>query len=115
MGNTKKMTISNSPNPSIYADTSPLGTDRIIIGVALGSLFGLFAIIPWIIVAQMGWFVSFLGYLIAIAILKGFEIGAGRSSKIAQILVFVLVLLYIPLAQLIGEVIYGVQYGFYNT
>ena len=80
-------------------------------GIILGVIFGLIAIIPWIIVSNLGFFVSILGYIIGLAVYKGFVLGAQKMHVLGNITIILVILLAIPFAEMIIILIQGIKYG----
>ncbi len=69
------------------------------VGAILGTLIG---IIPWIIVYMWGYFVGWLGALIAVCARKGYELLGGRAGRVKALIVIVVTLLAVVLAQFIS-------------
>lgn len=72
------------------------------IGALLG---GLVAAIPWAIVSSAGWFVAWLGYLIAIAASKGYDLMRVRVSMKKIYFVAVSVVIGVFAGQIMSDVI----------
>lgn len=66
------------------------------IGAILGALVGA---IPWVIVAQLGYFVGILGFVIGLASLKGYKIIGGKVGPRTKWLVIISIILALVVAE----------------
>lgn len=66
------------------------------VGAFLGSLVGA---IPWVIVAQLGFFVGILGFVIGIASLKGYKMLGGKVGPMTKWIVLLSIVLALAIAE----------------
>lgn len=104
--------LKNLFNFSPIEQSKKITFSELLMGVTLGAVFGLIAIIPWVIVSNLGFFVSFLGYIIGLAVYKGFVLGAKKMHVLGNITIILVILLAIPFAEMIIILIQGIKYGF---
>ena len=81
---------------------------NVVLGIVLTIAFAFVASIPWIVASYFGWFVGYLGLLIGIGALKGYEIGAGKIDKVGKITTVFAILLIIPIAEFLVFIIQGI-------
>ncbi|MBQ8514813.1 MAG: hypothetical protein IJ496_05390 [Ruminococcus sp.] len=73
-------------------------------GLLGAVLFGVAAAIPWAIVYALGYFVAWLGALIGMAVVKGYDKFGGIVKKSTIAIFAVLIVLLVIFAQLLGDV-----------
>lgn len=66
------------------------------LGAILGGMVGA---IPWAIVSHFGWFVGWLGFLIGICAIKGYEILGGRPGKPKVVIIVLATILGVAFGQ----------------
>ena len=70
---------------------------------AIGALiFGIIGTIPWIIVYLIGYFVGWLGAIIALCVRKGYEIFGGKEGRLKAVVVVLVTLFCVLFAQFAG-------------
>lgn len=73
----------------------------------IGSLVGaLIGAIPWGIAGATGYFVAWLGFLIAILSSKGYDLCKVKTTKIKAVFVIVTSVIAVFVGQVIGDIIY---------
>lgn len=73
-------------------------------GLLGAVLLGLAAAIPWAIVYALGYFVAWLGALIGMGVVKGYQKFGGVVKKSTIVIFAVLIILLVVFAQLLGDV-----------
>jgi hypothetical protein len=73
------------------------------LGLLGGLLFGIVSAIPWAVVYALGWFVGWLGFLIGIAIVKGYSVFGGKIKKSVIPIMAILVIVCVVFAQFLGD------------
>lgn len=79
-------------------------------GTVGAILFGLAASIPWAVVYALGWFVGWLGWLIGLGVVKGYEKFGGRLKKSVIPAFALIIILCVIFAQFLGD---ALQLGYY--
>ncbi len=72
-------------------------------GMVGAMLFGLVAAIPWAIVYALGWFVGWLGALIGLAVVKGYEKFGGNIKKSIIPVFAIIIIVCVIFGQFLGE------------
>lgn len=73
-------------------------------GLLGAVLFGAAAAIPWAVVYALGYFVAWLGALIGMAVVKGYDKFGGIVKKSTIAIFAVLIILLVLFAQILGDV-----------
>ncbi len=81
-------------------------------GSIAAFIFGLIGTIPWILLSLVGFIASIFGFVIALAALKGFILGAGKLHKSAIIVVVLVVLVAVPFAEIFLWFTSGLSAGY---
>lgn len=79
-----------------------------IIGAALGGIVGM---IPWAVASYFGWFVGWLGFLIAFAAKKGYELLKGKECKAKAVTIIIVCIFAVLLAEVLGWTVAFVMQG----
>ena len=72
------------------------------VGAVLGAFIGS---IPWAIVYYFGWFVGWLGFIIGICAVKGYEILRGKTGKVKVLIIILATIFGVACGQVIGDFI----------
>ena len=89
-----------------------IDTIEFIKGSVAAFIFGLIGTIPWILLSLVGFIASIFGFVIALAALKGFILGAGKLHKSALVVVVLVVLFAVPFAEIFLWFTSGLSEGF---
>lgn len=74
-------------------------------GIIGALIFGILGTIPWIIVYLFGYFVGWLGAIIAICAKKGYEIFGGKEGRLKAVVVILITFLSVVFAQFTGVLV----------
>lgn len=84
-------------------------SDNYLLGFVGSLLGGIVGAIPWVIVSCLGWFVGWLGYLIAITASKGYDLMKVKVKMCKLWFVAISVVISVFVGQIVSDVIYIVS------